>query len=197
MEKIIDKMMTDDFVRYATTDLNRPITEEECIIEEVIYNGFNPEINNCFHFCFLWWHTDFCLTKQFEIIQIVVGSMLKKASVLTSLPSCIYISLEVNCLKLIYRVLWSHKLRKRCHVLGGLSGLVPPWSYMGLPSHYHVDCDHIGLTLILHRTVRSSLCSTVNQGSLVLGLNCLRYNILTYICIYCSTCDNFYFFVEL
>ena len=54
MEKIIDKMMTDDFVRYATTDLNRPITEEECIIEEVIYNGLIQKSLIVFIFAFFY-----------------------------------------------------------------------------------------------------------------------------------------------
>ena len=35
MEKVIDKMMQEDFVRYATTDLNRPLTESDAVPEEV------------------------------------------------------------------------------------------------------------------------------------------------------------------
>ena len=35
MEKVIDKMMQEDFVRYATSDLNRPLTEGANVPEEV------------------------------------------------------------------------------------------------------------------------------------------------------------------
>ena len=35
MEKVIDKMMQEDFVRYATADLNRPLVEGANVPEEV------------------------------------------------------------------------------------------------------------------------------------------------------------------
>ncbi len=36
MEKVIEKMMQEDFVHYATRDLNRPLTEGSTVMEEVI-----------------------------------------------------------------------------------------------------------------------------------------------------------------
>ena len=36
MEKVIDKMMQEDFVRYATADLNRPLSEGADVPEEVM-----------------------------------------------------------------------------------------------------------------------------------------------------------------
>ncbi len=42
MEKVIDKMMQEDFVHYATGDLNRPLTEGSSVVEEVCFVLFFP-----------------------------------------------------------------------------------------------------------------------------------------------------------
>ena len=56
MEKVIDKMMQEDFVRYATADLNRPLSEGADVPEEVMkvkdnifpWNFFwKKKLNNC------------------------------------------------------------------------------------------------------------------------------------------------------
>ena len=39
MEILIDKMMQEDFVRYATADLNRPLTEGATAMDEVSIIG--------------------------------------------------------------------------------------------------------------------------------------------------------------
>ena len=35
MEKMIDRMMQEDFVRHATMDLNRPLADGDSLVEEV------------------------------------------------------------------------------------------------------------------------------------------------------------------
>ena len=35
LEKLIDKMMQADFIRYVTTDLNRPLSDTQLLVEEV------------------------------------------------------------------------------------------------------------------------------------------------------------------
>ena len=35
MEKLVDRMMQDDFAKYANQDLNRPVTEGVTLLQEV------------------------------------------------------------------------------------------------------------------------------------------------------------------
>ena len=48
MERLIDKMLSTEFERYATADLNRPLVEDQQVLEGVgiLWTYYNM-VNNC------------------------------------------------------------------------------------------------------------------------------------------------------
>lgn len=70
-EKLIDKMVSADFTKYITEDLNRPLEDTETLLEEVsIILGYSCNImSNCFH------DTDIllCITAVNLIIPLFSG----------------------------------------------------------------------------------------------------------------------------
>lgn len=48
MERLIDKMLSTEFERYATADLNRPLVEDQQVLEGVgILWPYYNMVNNC------------------------------------------------------------------------------------------------------------------------------------------------------